>query len=217
MRVWASAAVPGVVMGLGAVLLLGVDRQQAIPLREPLEIIPTQAEQGTLVGRDRAINGEEREVAGVDDYLLRDYRRPDGSLAYSLYVGYYRHQTQGRTIHSPRNCLPGAGWERISVSPFPIEIPKGRTTVRRYVLAKGSNRALVFYWYQGRGRVASDEYLVKLDLLRDAALRGRTEEALVRIVVPIADEGRALEADSVGLRAARTVIPLLDRALPIFP
>ncbi|HLG06096.1 MAG TPA: EpsI family protein [Gemmatimonadales bacterium] len=206
--------VPGVVIGLGAVLLMGVDRQQAVRLREPLGTISVEVE--TFTGRDRAMSQEERQVAGVDDYLLRDYERPEGGLAYSMYVGYYEQQTQGRTIHSPRNCLPGAGWEPVSVSPVPISLEQGPVTVRRYVLAKGASRALVYYWYQGRGRVASDEYRVKLDLLADAVLRGRTEEALVRIVVPITEEGRESGADSVAIQAARALIPALDRVLPEF-
>ncbi len=210
-----QAFVPGIVMGLGAAFLLGVDRQRAMPLREPLSTIPAQMDE--LRGRDRNISPEERQVAGVNDYLLRDYRPADGQLAFSLYVGYYEQQTQGRTIHSPRNCLPGAGWEPIAVSQHPVPLDGRTVTVQRYVLAKGANRAIVYYWYQGRGRVASNEYAVKFQLLRDAALRGRTEEALVRVVIPVTEEGHEPAADSVALRAVRMVVPAVDRALPAFP
>jgi EpsI family protein len=87
--------------------------------------------------------------------------------------------------------------------------------VNRYVLGKGASTALVYYWYQGRNRIASNEYLVKWDLLRDKALRGRSEEALVRIVVPF--KGAVAEADSLATKVAVALIPEIERGLPAFP
>jgi EpsI family protein len=89
----------------------------------------------------------------------------------------------------------------------------GSPTVNRYILQNGAARALVLYWYQGRGRIAHNEYLVKWDLLRDAALKRRTDEALVRIVVPITSS----EADSFSMaqEIAAGIKPALDRALPL--
>jgi EpsI family protein len=89
----------------------------------------------------------------------------------------------------------------------------GQATVNQYLLQKENDRALVLYWYQGRGRIAHSEYAVKLDLLRDAALRGRSEEALIRIMVPVkGTEDRALE---FAKRVAAEVIPMVDQALPL--
>ena len=129
-----------------------------------------------------------------------------------MYVGYYDQQTQGQTIHSPKNCLPGAGWEPLASSPLTIGIATGAVTVNRYLLQNGRQRALVLYWYQGRGRVAWDEYRVKWDLLHDAALRRRSDEALVRVVVPVS----GTEADALRLAtdAAHVLVPALYAALP---
>jgi EpsI family protein len=81
-------------------------------------------------------------------------------------------------------------------------------TVNRYLLEKESNRAIVYYWYQGRDRVSWNEYAVKWELLRDKAVHGRSEEALVRIVVPL--RGRDTQtADSIASAAAREVVPAL--------
>ena len=137
-------------------------------------------------GRDLTIDEEERKVAGMSDYIHREFG-PDSSFLFSLYVGYYDRQVQGKTIHSPKNCLPGAGWEVLSTSSVPVPGERVPGSVTRVILANKHVRALVYYWYQGRGRIESSEYRVKWDLLRDAALYGRTEEALVRIVVPIDD------------------------------
>jgi EpsI family protein len=164
-------------------------------------------------GRDITISDAELAVAGVTDYLMRQYGSADSlTPAFTVYVGYYDQQMQGRTIHSPRNCLPGAGWEALASETLRIPTAGGEVVVNRYLLKKGDEQALVLYWYQGRGRVASNEYRVKWDLLRDAALRRRSDEALVRVVVPIAgSEDRALAA-AVG--AAGALIPALEAALP---
>lgn len=174
--------IPGAILFLGCLLLLSVQRQRAVPLRAPLSTIQTPYEGYQTF--DQVISDEEQRVAGMSNYLLRVYQA-DSTRLFSVYVGYYEEQTQGRTIHSPRNCLPGAGWEPLEAERRTIVTNAGPVTVNRYMLANQSARALVYYWYQGRGRTEASEYKVKWNLLRDAALRGRTEEALVRIVVPI--------------------------------
>jgi len=84
--------------------------------------------------------------------------------------------------------------------------------VNRYVLQHGTQRVLVLYWYQGRGRVEANEYVVKWNLIQDAVLRGRTDEALVRVVVPIEDSED--HAFAIAAAAASVVMPALDAALP---
>lgn len=205
---------PAVVLGVGALLAtVGVKAQRALPLRSPLAASLPERLEG-LSGRDIVLSDEERRVAGVTSYLVRYYERPDSArtMAFSVYVGYYDRQTQGRTIHSPKNCLPGAGWEPLESRPEAVRTPGGAVTVNRYLLQNGSQRALVLYWYQGRGRVAWNEYRVKWDLLRDAALRRRSDEALVRIVVPVT----TTEADAAGFaaRVAATLVPAVFAALP---
>ena len=131
---------------------------------------------------------------------------------FTLYVGYYDRQTQGKTIHSPKNCLPGSGWEPLTSRAAEIATAQGPVRVNRYLIQKGSQQALVLYWYQGRGRVAANEYGVKWDLLRDAALRRRSEEALVRIVVPVTTSEAA--AFDVATGMGRRIVPAVFAALP---
>ena len=208
---WAPAGI----MALGAVFTIGVDLQRAMDLRTPLgEAVPR--EMAGYVGKDVELSEEERRVAGMSDYLLRVYSLPDSTdeagVAFSVYLGYYRQQSQGKTIHSPKNCLPGAGWEPLASRTQSISTGKGTVPVNRYILQRKDERALVFYWYQGRGRVEANEYVVKWELLRDAALRGRTEEALVRIVVPIRESERAAEA--LATRVAEMLVGNVQAALP---
>ena len=207
---------PAIVLAAGALMAtFGVKSQRSLALRQPLaEAVPLDIE--GFDGRDLSLSADEIEVAGVSNYLSRVFVRRDTTVRashyFTLYVGYYDRQTSGKTIHSPKNCLPGSGWEPLTSQSAQIATPSGTVVVNRYLIQKGRDQALVLYWYQGRGRVASNEYAVKWDLVRDAALRRRSDEALVRVVVPI----RGSEADAFALasRIAGRVVPDLNLALP---
>ena len=209
--IWA----PSVVLSLAALFTVGVDVQQRVYLRTPLDVsIP--AELNGHVSRDLTISKEELEIAGVTTYLLRDYEAVDetGQVVsfFSVYVGYYDSQLRGKTVHSPKNCLPGAGWEALESSEATISTDRGQIAVNRYLLRNEDQRVIVLYWYQGRGRTRANEYVVKWDLLRDATLHQRTEEALVRVVVPI--NRSEAESFAVAARVAAAVAPALQAALP---
>ena len=112
---WAPAAL----LTLGALLTVGVDGQRSLELRRPL----ASAVPGELDGHkafDIKVSKAEQRVAGMSSYVLRSYS-PLGNQAdqavsnFSVYVGYYAQQMRGKTIHSPKNCLPGAGWEALTV------------------------------------------------------------------------------------------------------
>lgn len=207
---WAPAGI----LAAGTLLTLSSSVQRALVLRVPLAWAIPVAVAG-YDGKDMALSPEERRVAGVTEYLLRNYVASDAGrrpASFSLYIGYYDRQTQGRTIHSPKNCLPGAGWEPLTAGTALIPGPSGSAAVNRYLIQKGAQRAVVLYWYQGRGRIVANEYVVKWNLLRDSALRRRSDEALVRLVVPIADvEDRAFAA---AVHVAGVVASALERALP---
>ncbi|MCC6319794.1 MAG: EpsI family protein [Gemmatimonadaceae bacterium] len=219
MRNWRNL-VPAMLFAIGSVLTWGAGRQESAPLDRPLRELPASI--NGVVGEERPLTNEERQVAGVSDYMFRIFRR-DSVNAFSVYVGYYESQATGKTIHSPRNCLPGAGWQVVESDTAALPLDGRTVTVNQYVIANGPMQAVVLYWYQGRGRVAHSEYKVKWELLRDAANRGRTEEALVRVMVPIAPS-RSFDATDWRLRreaaeqtardVAREMLPLMNRALP---
>jgi len=204
---------PAAVFGLGAFSVHGLGPQEAMDLRMELEAAVPRGLEGYDEGEDVEVSEEEARVAGFSDYLMRTYEQAEGG-ALSVYVAYYASQTQGQTIHSPKNCLPGSGWEPLENRVAQVSAGDGSShAVNRYILQREGEQALVLYWYQGRGRVAHNEYRVKWDLLRDAALKRRSDEALVRIVVPVTStEEAAFEKASA---AAARVIPAVDRALPL--
>jgi EpsI family protein len=173
--------------------------------------------------QEQRLSEAERRVAGMTDYVARAYWSASGP-AFSTFVSYYGRQTQGKTIHSPRNCLPGAGWEVMSTGERDVSVGGATHTINRVLIKNGRSTAVVFYWYQGRGRVVANEYRVKWNLLRDATLKGHTEEALVRVVVPVvphqapagpADAVRALAtADSLGEVIVGRLTEDVERVLP---
>ena len=217
--------VPAAALGLGCLLLFGMREQKRVEPRAHPNTI--QLEAPGYQAKDIVIDTNERRVAGMDQYMYRVFQKDSTDPGFSAYVGYYTFQQQGKAIHSPKNCLPGAGWEPLESAPRTIAMGEGQApvTVNRYLLANKGAQALVYYWYQGRGRVEHDEYRVKWYLLRDAALHGRTEEALVRIVIPIHPahlraNGPAATyaiADAQADALTRQLVPRVARVVPAAP
>lgn len=150
-------------------------------------------------------------VLGVDDYVTRLYRR--GPDAVDLYVGYYESQKRGGTIHSPLNCLPANGWQPLTHARVRLAVDAGTSIeANRYVIQRGLDRQLVYYWFQSHGRTVASEYATKAYLILDGLTRHRTDGALVRVVVgPFMNEARA---DDTAISFIRVLEPQLDRQLP---
>ena len=174
----------------GIVLLHTMSHGEPVPLRQPLGQLPLLMD-GWL-GHDDPLDQQIVSVLGVSDYVNRSYVRLGGDRV-GLYVGYYQSQLTGETIHSPKNCLPGAGWEAVRAGRLTIpmtEMPA--IVVNEYLVEKGLMQYLVLYWYQAHERVIASEYSGKAWLVFDAITRNRTDEALVRVITPTRDgEGQA--------------------------
>lgn len=175
--------------------------------RKPLKELPQQIGQWRQQGEDVRFDRETEKVLRADDYVSRNFES-NGRLA-SLYVGYYATQRNGSTYHSPLNCLPGAGWVmsdagRITVSPVnaaPFE-------ANRYAIQNGNQRALMIYWYQGRGTAVASEYWAKIYTVLDSVRQRRSDGALVRVMVPLGHSPAEAEKSAVELASqAATILP----------
>ena len=176
--------------------------------RRPLAQFPAQVGAWQQKGSDERFDDETEKVLRADDYLSRNYQSPDGHYA-SLYVGYYASQRTGATYHSPLNCLPGSGWVmsdggRITIA----SAERPAFEVNRYVIQNGNSRAVMLYWYEGRGRPVASEYWGKIYTVIDSVRRRRSDGAMVRIMVPI---GTSKED------AEKTAIELASQAVPELP
>lgn len=214
---------PAALLGVGCLLISGARDQQRLAPRLPLTTV--QVNVPGYVARDTTVDVAEQKVAGMSHYLSRLYQRSPDDLGFGVYVGYYDLQVQGKSIHSPKNCLPGAGWEPLDAGVRTVALPGGDSAhVNRFLLANKGAQALVYYWYEGRGRVEPSEYVVKWNLIRDAARYGRTEEALVRIVVPVDVRGLRpgqrpdyAAADRLATAVAAQLVPGVKNVLPTPP
>ena len=157
------------------------------------------------------IDDETLKILAADDLLNRTYAGADGTPI-GLYVAYYARQRPGVSIHSPLHCLPGTGWEALDVSTLSLPASgDANGTMRRLIVRKGLQRALVLYWYSLHGRVIASEVMTKVTQLVDSVRLHRSDAAMVRIVVPIG--ASIADADARGLAFARDLAPRVRDAL----
>jgi exosortase D (VPLPA-CTERM-specific) len=158
----------------------------------------------------------ELEVLKFDDYILADFVGAN-RRSVNLYVAYYASQRKGESAHSPRSCIPGGGWEIADLTQRNIDgvrIAGQSLRVNRVVIEKGDNKQLVYYWFQQRGRVITNEYAVKWYLLWDAVTRNRTDGALVRLVTYVARDQSLAQADLQLSAFATTAAGMLENYVP---
>ncbi|HEX8173738.1 MAG TPA: EpsI family protein [Pyrinomonadaceae bacterium] len=183
--------------------------------RRPLKEFPAAVGAWRQVGSDYRFDEETERVLRADDYLSRNYTGSQGRVA-NLYVGYYATQRNGATYHSPLNCLPGTGWTmgepgRITVSPTDGSAP---FEANRYIIEQGSERQLLVYWYQGRGRLVSSEYWGKIYTVLDSISRRRSDGAMVRVMVPLHKGETEQSALEGATNLASEIAPLLPSYVP---
>jgi len=169
--------------------------------RRNLKDFPAQVGSWRQVGDDLRFDDETEKVLRADDYLSRNFVS-NGRTA-SFYVGYYATQRNGATYHSPLNCLPGSGWvmsdpARITIAPAGGGAP---FEANRFVIANGRDRALMIYWYQGRGRAVASEYWGKIYTVLDSVRRRRSDGARVRVMVPVGNAQQEAQNAAVEMAA----------------
>ncbi len=172
------------------------------PPRERFESFPSEFGDWKCLEQEEMTPEVERNL-GVTDYLICRYVRPEPGDLIGVYFGYHASQVREEgggagenSIHPPAHCLPGSGWDIIDNQTVEIDLPglpQSPARVKRMIIAKGKARQLVFYWYQSRGRVISEDWRKILYVGLDRALRGRTDGSLTRFTIPVIrnDEARA--------------------------
>jgi EpsI family protein len=201
---------------VAVVVLLAAAFESALPRAEaPLPPAMLQNLPASIAGwtaEDSAIEPRLVTASRVDSYLNRIYRR-DAGEEIGLYVGYYKSQRAGDSVHSPKNCLPGAGWQAVRSAQIAFTMRQSFSPeANLYIVENEHQRYVVLYWYQSHGKVIASEYRAKLQTMHDAILLHRTDSALVRITVPVAgDEARATQS---AIAFASLIAPRLGEVLP---
>ncbi len=185
------------------------DREH-IPPRTSLADFPRQFDSWRQTDAQALSAGTLRELK-ADDYLSAVYANDRGAFA-SLFIAYYGSQRHRQTIHSPQNCLPGAGW---TMSRHRLHAMVEGGWINEYLIEKDDVQTLAFYWYQGRGRTVASEYWAKFETVRDAMWLGRTDGALVRVIVPMGKgEGAEEFARAAGLDFSQKLLTILPGFVP---
>jgi EpsI family protein len=190
-----------------------VSHGRSVPPRNDFNTFPLQVDDWSgenLPDLDPAV----RKELAADNYLLRNYRSTtDPNMG--LFIAYYGSQRSGDALHSPKNCLPGAGWEPISSGTVRIEDPSApgaSFVVNHYVIERGGEQQDVLYWYQAHGRRFASEYLGKIYLVWDGITKGRTDGALIRITASRTSGGSQSLPAMVAF--AKDLSPILPQYLP---
>jgi EpsI family protein len=200
---------------------------EVLPPREAFESLPLELGDWRCLAREE-MDAKSLRILGASDYLLCTWREQGTGEAVSVYVGYHESQVRrggggGETvIHPPEHCLPGAGWGIVDSTRQPIAfdglpplhgLRDDAAMAKRFVIAKGEERQLVYFWYQGQGRVVTANEDVILYRFWNRATRGRTDGALVRFTTPIL-QGDIAAAEARFARFAAEIVPRLAPGIP---
>jgi EpsI family protein len=183
------------------------------PPRELLSMLPANI--AGWDGSDQQVDQETRDVLGAGDVLARDYTQKGKPEHIGLFIVYFPSQRTGQTIHSPKNCLPGSGWVFESSSNVNLIDVNGKPhQVGEYIIADGTTKQLVVYWYQAHGRSVAGEYKAKVYMVLDAIRMNRTDGALVRVITPISSGENISDAKMRVEMFTRQLTPMLPRFIP---
>lgn len=203
------ASIVAVLLVAASVGIQRASGAESVPPRESVATLPLTV--ADWQGRDLPPWDEKIvNLVGADEYINRRYLRSDAMA--DLYVGYYRSQQQGSMIHSPQNCLPGAGWQPVAHERLSVPVDGRMLDVNRYIVQKDLDQQVVLYWFQGRGRVVANEYANRGYLVVDSLRLRRTDGALVRVISPVLST--VDQASSGALSFVQAMYPHLTEVIP---
>jgi EpsI family protein len=190
-------------------------RPETVPTVGPLANFPTHIGDWRML-QDMPIEKEVEDVLRADDTLNRRYVNAAGTRDLYFFIAYFKTQRTGQSPHSPKNCLPGAGWTQVTADRPLVAVPDWPAPVRinRFVVEQGMEKDVVLYWYQSHNRIIANEYAAKFWLVADAVRYHRSDTALVRVVVPVRDDNIEA-ATETGIAFTKQVFPPLLQQLPL--
>lgn len=197
-----------------AMVVQARQRSEVFPSRLPLQSFPRRI--NLWSGKDITIDNDTLQILGAGEFLLRNYRaEPASDPDINLFIAYFPSQRAGDTIHSPRHCLPGAGWTPLENTRTVLQMPgHAPFPANRYVIAQGDARQIVLYWYWAHDRGIASEYWAKFYLVADSLKMNRSDGALVRVMAPMYPNESAVAAEQRLLPFTNGILPLLNDYIP---
>lgn len=205
------------IMVLTMVVLGLSSNSESIKPNKPFDTFPMVI--GPWTGATSTFDQKVYDILGVDDSILANYQTTD-EQSVQLYVGFYQSQKEGDLIHSPKNCMPGSGWNIAKTSIESVDVGQtdkqtgneNNINVIKLILVKGSQKQVVLYWFHSRGRIISSEYMQKIWLVVDSITKHRTDGSFVRLISPVIEnEDKTLE---ILKDFTRTIYPYLNEYIP---
>ena len=209
-----SVRILSIVLLAQAGAFYGFSRSEKIPVRKPLAVFSLDGTAWKNL-QDVQIDQETLDVLKADDILSRVYQNKENGRLATLFVAYFDTQRTGKAPHSPKNCLPGSGWVQDQAGTVDIAIPgqADPVHVNRYIVSRGDNKSVVFYWYQSHNRTIASEYSAKFYTMADSIRYNRSDTALVRVVVAV-DANDTQRAIDTGTDFIQTFFIPLKHQLP---
>ncbi|MCE5313304.1 MAG: EpsI family protein [Nitrospiraceae bacterium] len=181
-----------------------------VPTNKPFAIFPGKHLDWSLTSED-TFNERVLEVLKPTDYLSRSYTKPDGTRVH-LYIGYHSGGKGSGVIHSPKHCMPGGGWFEVSSEAKSIGLAAGNVNIVNTIYKKGEEKEMFLYWYQLKGRVITNDYLLKIYEVVNSMIYNRRESAFIRVSVSFKGEPDA--AYKAGSEFIKDFYPLIREFLP---
>jgi len=208
---WLSLAVP-VVLGVQVLVVHAAAGLEHPPQPPSVASFPAAAGQWKFLHQDPI--DPDITTLKADALVSQTYLERSTNSSASLLVAWYKTQRDGAPQpHSPKFCLPGWGWRPEVADYVTIDTAEGAITVNRYIVVKGTQRAVVFYWYQTPWRVIASEWAAKFWVAADSLRSKRTDTALVRVVAWSTTGGDGA-ATAVATGFTRDLYPALRNFLP---
>jgi EpsI family protein len=183
----------------------------AVPVVKPLAQFPAVYHEWRMISQER-FSEDILSVLKPTDYLSRSYEGPRVSRI-GLYIGYHDGGKESGEIHSPKNCLPGNGWQQVSNERMHLNTQLNKISLIKAVYQKGDTRELFLYWFQVQDKTLSNEYSLKLAGISNSIIHGRKDAAFIRISVPF--EVDEHEAEAAGVSFIQDFYPLIREFLPV--
>lgn len=207
-----AIVISAVLFAAGAYVHFGASNVLRVPERASLEQLPHEFKGWRSDVQE--VDKQTLEVLGADDYIITNMTDPKGE-AFNLYIAYLNMQRHGHSWHSPRQCIPGGGWQIVRHQIVPATTADGRKFyLNRILIENRGARELVYYWYDQRGRKIANEFIMKIVLIFDAVRMRRTDGAMIRIMTPIGRDELISDADARLTTFMRELTPKLPAYIP---
>jgi exosortase D (VPLPA-CTERM-specific) len=206
-----AVAALSLTLAVSAAFVVNPRPETVLPDRQPFALFPTEV--GIWSGISGSLDPDVEQVLAADDYLSARYSAPGAAASVDLFVAWYRKQTEGQGIHSPEVCIPSAGWEIARIETVTVDRPASGWApfqVNRAVIEKGTDRRLVYFWFEQRGERITNDFTAKLATIRDSIREGRSDGGLVRLIT-------AIGHDEPEQMAEMRLLAFIDDAMPLLP